>query len=269
MTGHVRDFDARLVTINGEPPATIGTAGAVLNEEVRCQVYGMASVSVVFTPSPATYAFEASSNGGVAFDLPVRMENVSLGTTGTTGPGVFNYEGGLPAGATHFRVRCSVASTASTITVLPSAAPFRVQMTVGIASGAQVTLLGTGNRVGNVGSGGVQNDETTTQLGISGTFVGASRDLTTTASGSNAVATTNFKEFRGFSFADVAGTLFLATSQDNITFRRVLTVAAVLASGVYSAIFTYAPVLRYARVEYDNGVTGQAYFVAATTRMAV
>lgn len=270
--GHVRGPDGRLAIVNGEPPGLAGIAGAIIGDDARCPVYGMASISVLPGAGgvgPAV-VYETSLDGGTTWssNMMATPGIGALGTTGTLFTGVPS-EGGLPAGSTHFRVRSTSAPGAMPVTLYPSAAPFRPNMSVTLAAGGAVALIASFARIGTISAYGLQNDETSTPLAGSGTFAGANRDLTVAASGS-APANVNymFKEFRGASVSDVAGTLFLAVSPDNVTYRRVQSIPAVLVGAVYVAEFTYAPKFRYARVEYDNGAGGQAYFNVATARLA-
>ena len=97
--------------------------------------------------------------------------------------------------------------------------------------------------------------DTTANLGISGVFTGASRDVGVNAPGQ----LTTFTKFRAYAFADVAGTLRVEASVDNTNWRRASAGVAVAAAG--SGAVSVDVVARYYRVVYTNGATGQATFL--------
>lgn len=120
------------------------------------------------------------------------------------------------------------------------------------------------NRLGGVHSLAVWHNDTVTALAAAGTFTGTARDAT--AVGSGAYTSSGFpNEARGLAISDVAGTLHLEVSRDNVTWRRIDSVAtAAKASGLHVAEALYKPATRYFRWVYVNGSAAQAHFELQT-----
>lgn len=128
------------------------------------------------------------------------------------------------------------------------------------AQSVNATLIASTVRAAFVAASGIWFDDTSTALGANGTFTGASRDLTVTATAAAwANAATYAHELRASAESDQAGTLWLEVSRDNTNWRRVKAVptAAVAGGGQYAEI-VHRPSWRYARVGFTNGATAQA-----------
>jgi hypothetical protein len=100
--------------------------------------------------------------------------------------------------------------------------------------------------------------ESVTPLGASATFTGASRYCGQPAGGAAAYAA-----FNAFAFADVAGTLRIEASNDQITWRRATADQAV---GASAALILSIPVFAaFYRAVYINGAGAQAAFMLNTS----
>lgn len=128
---------------------------------------------------------------------------------------------------------------------------------------APQALIASSARIGSVGAQSIWQNPTNAALAASATFTGTARDLfggaVNVSSGTAAYA----KEYRALAVADQAGTLHLEVSPDNVTFRRIQSVATTLQGGSQVATIQHAPVMRYARVVYVNGATLQGFFSLA------
>lgn len=272
--GYVRDVDGNIATIHAAPKPVSGPVGATLNDFTSCPVYGMSSVSVNFVgANTPTVAFQWSWDGGVSWTSMQMYASALLNLASTTL--VFSgasYEGGLPSGATHFRVLCTIASGAGlTAIISPSTNTYRATQVVTIVTGSAVSLNAGGARVGIVSTvaQAIFADETTTPLAGAGTFVGAIRDLSTSGSGTSIIgANSEFKEFRALAASDVTGTLYVEVSFDQITWWRVASVATTLVGTNFVAQIQHLPVTRYARAGYINGAGAQSAFLFSTSRFA-
>jgi hypothetical protein len=95
--------------------------------------------------------------------------------------------------------------------------------------------------------------ESSTALGISGTFNGPTRDTSADYDGGDGA----YDTFRVQAFADQTGTLNIQQSRDGTTWRTTKTVAVVASTAV---TLEDTLVRRYVRVNYVNGATGQGTF---------
>lgn len=146
--------------------------------------------------------------------------------------------------------------------------PVSVQNTVPVSGSVTTsgtttaTLAASAVRAGFIAGAGIWYDDSSTNLGISATFTGTSRDLTVTATATPfASATTYAEELRVSAESDVTGTLWLEVSRDNTNWRRVKSIAtAAVTGGGFAAEIIHRPSWRYARVGYTNGAGAQARF---------
>lgn len=272
--GFIRDLDGLLAAIHGAPMYTVGQVGGAVNDEVRAPIYGMSSVSVnfdgaAFAPS---VMLESSYDGGVSWRNVV-MYNTSNGVLTSTGanlvfPGL-QFIGAVPPGATHFRVRTTIASGAINVTISPSAATLNAAQSVTVLQGSAVALNAGGARVGVVGAQTqvLFADETTTPLAGTGTFTGTSRDLSQVASpGTVNSQSATMVEYRAQAMSDVVGTLYVEVSADQVTWWRISSTPAVAVGAIFYAFASVKPVTRYARVVYVNGAGAQSAFLLSTSR---
>jgi hypothetical protein len=174
-------------------------------------------------------------------------------------------------GLKYIRVRAT-AHTSGTATWKFQQAPYATepipvaQVTATQPVSGTVTVGAGTARAGFVGQGGIWFDDTATALAANATFTGTSRDLTVTATATAwANAATYGQELRVSAETDVSGTLWLDVSRDNVTWRRVKSVAtaAVPGGGQYAEI-VHRPSWRYARVGFTNGATVQARLTVGT-----
>jgi hypothetical protein len=122
------------------------------------------------------------------------------------------------------------------------------------------------NRTGFNAAGATWQQTSITAQAASATVTGTARDLYAVASGSALNSSGSFaKEYRGLAISDVAGTLNLEISVDNVTWRRIMAIPTTTngTGGLHVAQFQHMPVTRYARVVYVNGGTLQAHFTLA------
>lgn len=111
--------------------------------------------------------------------------------------------------------------------------------------------------------------DSTTALAANATFTGATRDITTSTSGTTAA--NMGQELRVSAISDVAGTLYLEVSIDGTTWRRVKSIALTQATGTGMAFYgeiIHRPGQRYARVVFINGATAQTYVSLNTMALA-
>lgn len=99
----------------------------------------------------------------------------------------------------------------------------------------------------------VRTIESSTALGISGTFTGPTRDTAADYDGGDGA----YDTIRVQAFADQSGTLNIQQSRDGTTWRTTKTVAAVASTAV---TLEDVIVRRFVRVNYVNGATGQGTF---------
>jgi hypothetical protein len=150
--------------------------------------------------------------------------------------------------------------------------PVQTQGTVPVSMATNTPALAASvNRAGFLAGAGIWYDDSATALGANATFTGTSRDLTVTATATAfANAATYAEEFRASAESDVAGTLWLEVSRDNVNWRRVKSVAtaAVAGGGQYAEIL-HAPSWRYARTGFTNGAVAQARFSIGSILTAI
>lgn len=114
-------------------------------------------------------------------------------------------------------------------------------------------------------------DDTGANLGISATYIGASRDLMGVAQNAVTGVTTSAypARFRGWATADQPGQLFYVASRDNANWYRVAAFPTAVLGARNVARFDEPVVSRYARVEYDNSAAAQTSFVLGTQAVAI
>jgi hypothetical protein len=155
----------------------------------------------------------------------------------------------------------------------PNPLPVEILRNVSQAvTGSVTATLGAATvRAGFLAGAGIWFDDSSTNLGISATFTGTSRDLTVTATATAfANAATYAQELVVSAESDVTGTLWLEVSRDNAAWRRVKSIAttAVTGGGFYAEI-VHRPSWRYARVGYTNGAGAQARFSIGSILKAI
>ncbi len=230
---------------------------------------GMGSVvfSISGTYGVLTINFEVSFDGGTNYWLcsvaPGSTSGVPVVSQALTANQLIWYEAALPAGTTHVRVRSSTyASGTANVRISQAQAGYEPAPSI---SGGIIGLSPGVNRIGSVLRSGIWQDDTATALAASGTFTGATRDVT--ASVTNGVIANGYpEEFRALAISDVSGTLRLEVSRDNVTWREIKSVPTTLvrAGGLYTAEILYRPATRYARIGYVNDATAQGHFTAQT-----
>ena len=162
---------------------------------------------------------------------------------------------------------------AGVVTNVPAGA---TTQTVTISGTPAVSISGTpvlgasAARVGFVAGSGIWFDDTSTALASGATFTATARDMFAVAAGVAFNSASSYaQEFRGLATSDVAGTLRLEVSRDNITYRILRTIATTQdAGGVHQAQFSWPPTTRFARYSFVNGATAQGHFMLQTTIMA-
>ncbi len=177
-----------------------------------------------------------------------------------------------------FRVRCTARTSGTqswrfvqgTYATEPIPAA-QASATQPVSGSVTSTLAAATVRAGFVAGAGIWFDDSATALGSGATFTGTVRDLTVTATATAmANAATYAQEMRLSAESDVAGTLWLEVSRDNVAWRRVKSIAttAVTGGGQYAEI-VHRPSWRYARVGFTNGATAQARFTINSLLMAM
>jgi hypothetical protein len=125
-------------------------------------------------------------------------------------------------------------------------------------------------RVGFVAGAGIWYDDTSTLLAANATFTGTARDATVTATATAfGNAATYAMEVRVSAETDQAGTLWLETSRDNATWRRVKAVpTAAVTGGAQAAEIVHRPAWRYWRAGFTNGATLQTRLTVGSIAIA-
>ena len=166
-----------------------------------------------------------------------------------------------------FRVRAT-AHTSGSATWFVQPAPFATEpIPAAQISGTQpvsgTVVLGAGTgRAGFTVAHGIWWDDSSTALAANATFTGTARDLLVTATATVwANAATFAQEFRISAESDVAGTLWVEVSRDNVNWRRIKSVAtAAVSGGGHYAEIIHRPSWRYARGGFTNGAGAQTRF---------
>jgi hypothetical protein len=166
-----------------------------------------------------------------------------------------------------FRVRAT-AHTSGSATWVVQPAPFATEpIPAAQVSGTQpisgtLGLLAAVTRIGFMVAHGIWWDDSSTNLAANATFTGTARDLLVTATATAwANAATFAKEFRISAESDVAGTLWVEVSRDNVNWRRIKSVAtAAVSGGGHYAEIIHQPSWRYARGGFTNGAGAQTRF---------
>lgn len=175
-------------------------------------------------------------------------------------------------GLNWFRVRAT-AHTSGVATWIIQPAPYATEpipaAQVTAAQPVNATLVASTVRAGFVAAAGIWWDDSSTALAANATFTGSSRDLTGTATATAfANAATYAKEFRASVATDVAGTLWVSVSRDNVTWRRIKRQDTVQAAGgVHYAEIIHLTSWRYARAEFVNGAGAQSFFTLNSVAM--
>lgn len=209
------------------------------------------------TPGPAV-AFEGSVDGVNWFSLP----GVPV-TTLTSFPAIraatanenlalrFSVQG-----ITGLRVRATSAGAAA-MAVKASLSQLASDPAVIIPNAVNVVPAPTNGRLGAIARHGAWYAEAVVAAGLlaGGVTTGATRDVWITAAGGAATAAApGIQAFRCSVRSDVAGILYVETSDDNVVWDRVASRASTQgdASMRFAAALTYEPDGRYYRVVYVN-----------------
>lgn len=248
--------------------ATVGNLAA-LNSAVFCNV--SRASNVVFhlknvgsaTMAAGTFVFEASldsTNGtdGTWFGVQAARSNANTAATSVAitslavGAGdAYAWEASVN-GYKWFRVRCSVATTASSI------GRWTLQPGTYATEPLPVNQVSTVTATANIGTyGGLVYTDSSTNLAISAAFTGTSRD---------AGSTVGYGVFAANAFADQAGTLYIDKSTDGTTWRAAAQVA--LAANVPAELRTLITT-RYNRVRFVNGSVAQTAFLLTSTMQRI
>jgi hypothetical protein len=139
---------------------------------------------------------------------------------------------------------------------------------VNLLNAISATLVATANRQA-VMSQGVWFDDSVAALAANAVFTGTTRDIAGSATGVAFVVASNGQEYRTSAESDQAFTLAIEVSRDNVTWRRVKTVAsaAVTGGGQYAEI-VHRPSWRYIRTVVVNGATLQTRLTVGSIIMA-
>lgn len=216
------------------------------------------------TMAAGTFVFEASldsTNGtdGTWFSVQAARSNANTAATSVAITSLAVNAGDTYAweasvnGYKWFRVRCSVAATASSLarwTLQPGTYATEPLPVNQVAAAATVTA--------NLGTyGGVVYTDSSTVLAANATFTGTSRD-----SGS----TVGYGVFIASSYSDQAGTLFIEKSTDATTWRPAAQVATLAAT---PAELRIGITTRYNRVRFLNGATLQTAFLLTSSMQRI
>lgn len=243
-----------------------GTPGAEGTGELIVAVPRWARMALIrwVSGGSGTVQFEWTPNGGTTWEaLLGQRGDAATSSSAISVSQVATYIASMPPGATHIRIRVSTFTTGP--------------ISVRIGLSANPASPGVGSVASTLGSGGASIGYTKTQglwvqesvaaLGAAGTLTGGSRDLfgvaTATGLSSSSATLSLIKEFRAQAISDVAGTLHVETSTDNVTWRRVESVAATQLAGAgnFVAKISHLPVCRWCRVVYVNGAGAQTFFL--------
>lgn len=248
-------------------PASIitveGTATAIGNTIV-CDVRRASNVvfhaknTGTVTLAAGTFVFEASidsTNGtdGTWFGIQAVRSNANTVETSIALSGIAasaGYAASWEASVNAyqwFRIRCTVAVTASAIAKWTVQRGSYATEPIPAVQSHAVTLSSTSVSV-TTHTPTTYNDSVT-NLAISATFTGTSRD---------AGATNTMRKFCAYAYADQAGTLAIDVSNDNTAWRRIKTIA--VAAGSASELELNV-CIRYHRVVYINGAVAQGAFM--------
>lgn len=251
--------------------ATINTTAAAQMGIVNVE-NGVASLADKVITSAGVISNRASwdtniprTNETLFLQIRARNGTVAPASTTTWTVGMLRVEDYVPTQVSLVSTRVQSIQNSAPVSVIGTVP---VSGTVAVSS---ATLAAATVRAGFVAGAGIWFDDSSTNLGVSATFTGTSRDLTVTATATAmANAATYAQEMRLSAESDVAGTLWLEVSRDNTNWRRVKSVAttAVTGGGQYAEI-VHRPSWRYARVGFTNGATAQARFTINSLLMAM
>lgn len=242
---------------------SISSTSGATSEVVVPIVQGMTMMVAWFkgTYEKATILSEISSDGGATYMVLFgAVVGTNSGTTQVTSAATSSqgaWEAAIPAGTTHFRARCT-AITSGTVELKLA------QGTSSYETAINATVGGSSNTLGALFSGGMWKDLSATTLGANATFTGSVIDVTAVATGAqfNNTTSNSTGEFRVSATSDKVGTLYLETSRDNTTYRRVKAVKAAQADATCSfyAELIHFPSERYLKPVYLNGAEAQTNF---------
>jgi hypothetical protein len=247
------------------------TLAALNNAATVAVPHGATQVAISFTSGSvitAVISFEVSFDNATTYvNLALaRGDAVSTATAAsfTLTAAATNqwWEGAIPVGATHVRARISSFTSGGPIVTKVTAGEGGPDSSVTATINTQ--LPGGSNTMGAIYGAGQWIDANSTAQAANATVTGTSRDLTGQATATNFTNSARLGEYRVSATADVAGTLYLEHSRDNVTWRRIKSVALAAAAGAGTSFYgeiVHPPSTRYVRAVFINGATIQTYFM--------
>jgi hypothetical protein len=257
LTGAV----AQTAIVNNILESVAGAAGTEVDR------FRSGSVQVISTGTAGTFIFEQSNDGINWAVLPVWNAASAVGAsiaaaiTATVSSIIYSFA----VRARFIRLRIVTPITGGSIQAISrltteAYSPLSISAFLGVSA----------SRIGFIAAAGIWYDDTSTALAANVNFIGTSRDATVTTTGAAIVSgASHAKEVRACAESDVAGTLWLEVSRDNVTWRRIRSVATdVVAGGGQVAELSYLPAWRFWRIGFTNGAAAQSRFTLGTLAMA-
>lgn len=241
------------------------------SEIVATIAEGMTMISAAFkgTYSTVTTIMEVSYDNGSHYmnlmGANVASGNATVNPLSSTSNATIGWEAALPAGATNVRIRCT-AYTSGTVECLLAQGSAMYETAMSTFCGS------TSNIIGAVFAPGQWTDISSSNIAASGSMtVPSSIDLATTATATAFNSSSiGVGEIRLSATSNVAGTLFLETSRDNVTFKKIKSIALAQATGCefYGEII-HRPSERYMRAAFTNGASEATAFKCQMMRVGV
>lgn len=237
---------------------------------------GMSSFSAMRTGGSATATafYEASTDGGTTwagvYGQRTDIDAKSALSLGFSAVGVCAY-GALPPGTTHVRLRQTSAGGPCNIRLSASTAPYVAVFQDGPSNGYAVNLSSGSNIwLGFFGAaGGLDKDIAPALLAAGATYTGLTMDTWGSTSPMNSTGWRG-AEARISALSDVAGTMYLEASPDNVTWHRIKMAAMTQAdaSSRFYAEIIHKPTMRYVREVVVNGGAVQTLFRISNMALA-
>ena len=248
-----------------------GTITASGQEIVLNVQEGMTMIAAWFkgTYSTVTVAMEVSMDNGAHYmnliGSNVASGNPTVNPLSSTSNSTIGWEAALPAGATNVRCK-STAYTSGTVEVALAQGSAMYETVMSAFVGASSNIIGA------VFAPGQWTDISSSNIAASGSMtVPSSIDLATTATATAFNSSSiGVGEIRLSATSNVAGTLFLETSRDNVTFKKIKSIALAQATGCefYGEII-HRPSERYMRAAFTNGASEATAFKCQMMRVGV